>query len=62
MKSYLHCLDSIHHLGLRLVLAALRISPIRESRLGHRRTCHFSDIQNFNLANPTMPLNAILLL
>ena len=27
-KSYLRCLDSIHHLGLRLVLGALRTSPI----------------------------------
>ena len=27
-KSYLRCLDSIHHLGLRLALNALRTSPI----------------------------------
>ena len=27
-KSYLHCLDSIHHLGLRLALGALRTSPV----------------------------------
>ena len=27
-KSYLRCLDSIHHLGLRLVLGALRTSPV----------------------------------
>ena len=27
-KSYLHCLDSIHHLGLRLALNALRTSPV----------------------------------
>ena len=27
-KSYLCCLDSIHHLGLRLVLGALRTSPV----------------------------------
>ena len=27
-KSYLRCLDSIHHLGLRLALGALRTSPI----------------------------------
>ena len=27
-KSYLRCLDSIHHLGLRLALGALRISPV----------------------------------
>ena len=27
-KSYLRCLDSIHHLGLRLALGALRTSPV----------------------------------
>ena len=27
-KSYLRCLDSIHHLGLQLVLGALRTSPV----------------------------------
>ena len=27
-KSYLRCIDSIHHLGLRLVLGALRTSPV----------------------------------
>ena len=27
-KSYLCCLDSIHHLGLRLALGALRTSPV----------------------------------
>ena len=27
-KSYLSCLDSIHHLGLRLALGALRTSPV----------------------------------
>ena len=27
-ESYLRCLDSIHHLGLRLVLGALRTSPV----------------------------------
>ena len=27
-KSYLRCLDSIHHLGLRLALGALQISPV----------------------------------
>ena len=27
-KSYLRCLDSIHHLGLRLALRALRTSPV----------------------------------
>ena len=27
-KSYLYCLDSIHHLGLRLALGALRTSPV----------------------------------
>ena len=27
-KSYLRCLDSIHHLGLRLALGALRPSPV----------------------------------
>ena len=27
-KSYLRCLDSIHHLGLRLELGALRTSPV----------------------------------
>ena len=27
-KSYLRCLDSIHHLGLRLALGALRASPV----------------------------------
>ena len=27
-KSYLRCLDSIHHLGLRLLLGALRTSPV----------------------------------
>ena len=27
-KSYLRCLDSIHHLGLRLALCALRTSPV----------------------------------
>ena len=27
-KSYLRCLDSIHHLGLRLALDALRTSPV----------------------------------
>ena len=27
-KSYLRCLDSIHHLGLRLSLGALRTSPV----------------------------------
>ena len=28
-KSYLRCLDSIHHLGLRLALDALRTSPVK---------------------------------
>ena len=28
-KSYLRCLDSIHHLGLRLALGALRTSPVK---------------------------------
>ena len=28
MKSYLRCLDSIHHLGLRLAHGALRTSPV----------------------------------
>ena len=27
-KSYIRCLDSIHHLGLRLALGALRTSPV----------------------------------
>ena len=43
-KSYLRCLDSIHHLGLRLALGALRTSPVEslyveanEAPLSHRR-------------------------
>ena len=28
MKSYLRCLDSIHHLGLRLALGALQTSAV----------------------------------
>ena len=45
-KSYLRCLDSIHHLGLRLALGALRTSPV-------------NILQNFNPAHPTLHLNAL---
>ena len=61
-KSYLRCLDSIHHLGLRLALGALRTSPVEglyveanEAPLSLNGTSkHCCIIQNFNPAHPTL--------
>ena len=44
-KSYLRCLDSIHHLGLRLALGALRTSPV-ESLYVEANEAPFTKLQS----------------
>ena len=75
-KSYLRCLDSIHHLGLRLALGALRTSTVEsfyveanEAPLSLRREKlalqYYTKLQYTparpNPAHPTLPLNALLI-